>query len=112
MNLKDLPITAEIVCCEYDGWIVGSSADPEKSINEIKDIDIIVPFHQWRKVSKIIASKNSTVNKHGGLRFIEDNIEIDIWPDILMEVLKTYLSKWIWQPRLNIRFKRVNDEIK
>ena len=107
MELKDLPITAEIICCEYGGWIIGSSADPKTKVTQGKDIDIIVPHHQWRKVSKIAAAvKGSSLNKHGGTRFLDESISVDVWPDTLMNNMRGILVKWVWQPFLNIRFRR------
>ncbi len=108
MILKDLPTTVAILCCEYGGWIVGSAAVPLSTKNNLNDIDVIVPFHQWRKVSKIVAAKEGAVlNKHGGTRFIEDGIQIDVWPDTIRENMLTHISKWFWQPRYDIRFKRI-----
>ena len=108
MNLKDLPITAEVICCEYDGWIVGSAAEHGAELDTANDIDIIVPFHQWRKVSKIVAAKEGAVlNKHGGARFIEDDVQIDVWPDTLANNMIMPLQMCVWYPKLDIRFGRV-----
>ena len=101
MILKDLPIVTEILCCEYGGWIIGSAANPDANVDSVNDIDIIVPFDQWRKVSKIAASHGATLNKHGGSRFLDENVEIDVWPDTLDKVM--VVSKWAWQPLLDIR---------
>lgn len=108
MELKDLPITAEVICCEYDGWIIGSAANPDVDVDSVGDIDIIVPFHQWRKVSKIAASMDAMLNKHGGSRFIDEGIEVDVWPDTLDTNMLTSFMDWIWQPRFNVRFHRVS----
>lgn len=108
MNLKDLPTTAAIICSEYEGWIVGSAACPTAIRKELNDIDIVVPFHQWRRVSKIVAAKRMcSLNKHGGSRFRERGIEIDVWPDTLRDNMLTCISQWMWQPRFDIRFQRV-----
>lgn len=110
MKLKDLPITAEIICCEYEGWIIGSAANPEAKINRIIDIDIIVPFYQWRKVSKIVAwVEGAELNKHGGTRFKQDGIMVDVWPDTLAANMVVCLAEWVWFPKQNIRFKKVSE---
>lgn len=108
MQLKDLPTTVAILCSEYEGWIVGSAAAPHSTKKHLNDIDVIIPFHQWRKVSKIVAAKRAAVlNKHGGTRFREAGIQIDVWPDTVRENMLTCISHWFWQPRYNIRFERV-----
>jgi hypothetical protein len=106
MTLKDLPITAEVICCEYGGWIVGTSAKPDADIKLVNDIDIIVPHHQWRKVGKIAAAAGARVNKHGGCRFVEDGVEIDVWPDTLANNMIMPQQSYVWYPKLDIRFGR------
>ncbi len=107
MLLKDLPTTVAILCSEYGGWIVGSAANPSAVKNKLHDIDVVIPFHQWRKVSKIVAAKRAAkLNKHGGTRFIEAGIQIDVWPDTLLNNMLTCITSWVWQPRYNIRFER------
>ena len=108
MKLKELPTTVAILCSEYDGWVVGSAAAPLSIKNNLYGIDVIVPFHQWRKVSKIVAAKEGALlNKHGGTRFQEAGIQIDVWPDTICENMLTCITHWLWQPRYDIRFERV-----
>ncbi len=107
MRIRNLPTTVQIICGEYGGWIVGSAADPGAVISRVKDIDVIVPFHQWRRVSKIAAAKRgASLNKHGGSRFVEDGTQIDVWPDTLDNNMVTCITQWVWHPRSGIRFQR------
>jgi len=102
MTHKDLPTTVEILCCEYEGCIIGSAAKPDAQVSEVGDIDVIIPFHQWRKASKIVAAMpGAHLNKHGGTRFKEGQIQVDVWPDTIANNVP--LTDYVWFPKPGYR---------
>lgn len=57
-----------------DCWIVGSAVDSL----EPRDIDIFVPIEFWQQASSYIP-KDAKINTMGGFKFIDNDIEVDMW---------------------------------
>jgi hypothetical protein len=82
-RLRELPNFVRYLCFTHNSWIVGGGAKFLCGLtNNIKDWDIIVPLIEWRYVSKSIPYQSKT-NTFGGIKIIENNIEIDIWAEDL-----------------------------
>lgn len=96
MNIKELPQIPTFLAREFEAWIVGTAADPNSQLSNIKDIDVVVPFSQWARASKIISLKEPSCNKYGGWKIIDEGIVVDIWPDDITHVLTSGLVNWIW----------------
>ena len=73
--------------CVHGGLIVGSQAR-RLAGEDVKpnDWDILVPIDRWWAVASFIPG-DATPNKFGGWRFESDGIEIDVWPDTVMNYL-------------------------
>ena len=105
ITVYDLPRSVKYMAQNYNVWIAGSAADLSSDITKIKDVDVIIPFEIWNKITGLIP-KDSKMNSYGGWRYVENNVTIDIWPDNLNNFLSSSLPKCIWQPRYNIRYSK------
>ncbi len=45
-------------------------------------------------------------NGYGGWKFKDEAMEIDVWPDDLNNFMSSHMVEYIWQPRLNLRYKK------
>ena len=90
----------------FNGWIVGSAANPQKNILQVKDVDVIIPFSEWNKVTGLIPN-NAVKNSYGGWKYIEDGITVDVWTDDLNHFMNSSNPEYLWQPRNNFRYKRL-----
>lgn len=82
--------------CVHGALIVGSYA--HYIVNEFicttgeepKDFDLLVPLENWQTIALLIPS-HAKPNKFGGWRFLTDfdgvAIEVDVWPDTLVNYL-------------------------
>ena len=58
-------------------FVVGSAATNKDS----RDIDVVVPLKDWRRVAPQLPLKNGKCNSMGGWKLHIDGVEIDVWPD-------------------------------
>ena len=73
----------------FDGWVVGSAADPSKDLTKSRDFDVCVPFGQWHLVAPLLTSQQRVLispTTFGGWKVrYEDEIfgkvTVDVWPD-------------------------------
>jgi hypothetical protein len=72
------PAVAQLLY-NFNGWLVGSTADPSKEITPESDFDILIPFNEWHKACLCIP-KDAKRNSFGGWEFSVDGCEIDMWP--------------------------------
>lgn len=75
------PSGLTFLICKAGAYLTGGYARFLLGIDETyNDIDIIVPPDKWYVISLLIP-KNAQLNKHGGLKFKENNgVIVDIWP--------------------------------
>jgi hypothetical protein len=106
MNLKQLPSFIRIIATNNEVWIVGGAADINASIERLKDIDVLVPFHAWHAIAPHIP-KDAKPNSFGGWKFTtEEGVVIDIWPGDIGFLLKSHLTKYVWNPGSNLRYMK------
>ena len=106
ITISDLPKSVKLMVQHYNGWIVGSAANPQKNILQVKDVDVIIPFSEWNKASGLVP-KNAVKNVYGGWRYVENGITVDVWTDDLNNFMNSNIPECLWQPRYNIRYKKV-----
>lgn len=102
----------EVLCLVTagDGWIIGSAANPDTDLKNVRDFDLFIPHVSWLKVAPIVAmmQKDNTVviNSFGGwkIKLNSTHYEIDVWPDS-MERLVLHTTNF-WQPHRGIRLHR------
>ena len=82
----------------FDGWLIGSAANPDNQ--NPRDFDILIPFHMWHKACLSIP-ENAIPNSFGGWKFIDNNVEIDMWPGDL-----SYLAA---RPRFKYAYHLASD---
>ena len=108
----DLPKSVKLYVQKCGGVIVGGCADPNQSIDQISDIDVLIPFSQWGAAAAIASyQQNVGRNSYGGLRYAEQNekgfaISIDVWPQELALFLGNGNNKFMWFPQHNYRWSR------
>lgn len=88
---QTLPDLIKGVLLVSEGWLVGGSI---KSLLEDKkpaDYDILVPSRELFQVTAATLGPSFSVdlNTFGGLKFIDDRFEIDIWPEELSHFIRT-----------------------
>ncbi len=105
MKINELPHSVKYMVQHYDAWIVGSAAQPSSNILQVNDVDVIISFSQWNKVTGLIPL-DAKKNKYGGWKYSEEGIEIDVWPDELNNFMNSAIPQYLWQPRYNIRYKK------
>lgn len=102
-----LPSVVALLTHNCDAWIVGSAANPSESLYDVRDWDLLIPFHKWHNACLVVpddAKKNSL----GGWKFrTSDDIEIDIWPGELSFIMKNPKAKYAWHPLTNTRLQKI-----
>ena len=114
MKRKDLPKSVKLYVQKCGGVIVGGAADPAASIENVADIDVLVPFSKWGVAAAIAGLINATgvrQNSYGGLRYTESNgaggkVCIDVWPQELALFMGNGNVKFIWFPQHDYRWSR------
>ena len=114
MKRKDLPKSVKLYVQKCGGVIVGGAADPAASIENVADIDVLVPFSKWGVAAAIAGLINVTgvrQNSYGGLRYTESNgaggkVCIDVWPQELALFMGNGNVKFIWFPQHDYRWSR------
>lgn len=81
-NWKSLPKLSNAICNAGHAWVVGSWG--KEGAN---DLDIVVPFDHWEAVSAMIP-RDAAPNKFGGWRFMDEGVEVDVWPGDPIRMLK------------------------
>lgn len=132
ITLKQLPTSVKLFVERCDAFIVGSAANPNAVLGEIRpddsigipvnDIDVVTPFHKW-DVTCIIIQKaidsysdaapvfiTPELNVYGGMKFGDwagiQQITIDVWPSDLNKYLLSSLVEYVWNPKFNLRYVR------
>lgn len=75
-----IPSEIKDILFQSEGWLVGSSVEKLLNDQEVRDYDILVT--DLNLYNHIISANKNYFNKFttfGGLKFIINNIEIDIW---------------------------------
>lgn len=64
----------------HDGWIVGGAAKFIVGLTDEdpRDIDILIPFYEWGKASRIIP-RGSPANSFGGFKVKCGDVDVDVW---------------------------------
>lgn len=86
------------------GWLVGSSADPNKE--ETRDFDIYIPMKYWLEASNYIP-KDAKINRMGGFKCMSEGFEIDVWTGDVNDFLGSNYFTFAYQPNTNIRICRL-----
>lgn len=81
--MKKLPPLARKILVNGNAWVVGSSV---LAGEPTKDLDILVPIENWHLVAALIP-ENAKPNTFGGWKFVDQDIEIDVWPDNITSLL-------------------------
>ncbi len=103
---RSLPPIVLALTHNFEAWIIGSAANP--NVKDPRDIDVVVPHSRWNDAAYAIP-KNAKVNSFGGWKFIDDGIEIDVWPGELSFLMVNEMAAWLWQPRHDIRWGKMAD---
>ncbi len=105
-KINRLPRLVRLMCSLGNAWIVGSAADP----NNLRpnDYDVAVPYSEWKKVAICIPKDAKPTLFGDGWKFISDGKKVDVWPDDVVNIFLCAKCNWMWQPKYNIRIKRVN----
>lgn len=75
-----LPARVHTILYDHGGWLVGSGVPWFLGNGPTpKDLDVIVPPENWTRVVRSLPT-DFTVNKFGGLVFVDENWSVDIWP--------------------------------
>lgn len=113
MKLKDLPKSVKLYVQKCGGVIVGGAAKAEVPIEQVADIDVLIPFSQWGTAAAIasMAATGLRQNSYGGLRYIERNedsmcVSIDVWPQELALFMGNGNVKFLWFPQHDYRWAR------
>ena len=76
INKNNMPSLVKALTHNFDAWIVGGACVEENP----RDYDIFVPLENWEAACSLLPKdKDYKLNSLGGLKIIEDGIEIDIW---------------------------------
>lgn len=71
-----LPSIVKALCHNFDAWIVGGACIEDNP----KDYDVFVPLEQWEAACSLLPKdKSYQLNSLGGIKIVEDGVEIDIW---------------------------------
>ncbi len=99
---------SRVLCYVFDGWIVGGAVPyiSCKSEESPKDIDIIVSPNVWREVS-LILPKNSILNTLGGMKFIDNGVSVDVWPDEIGRLLTQSYPTTLYSPIHNVTIGKI-----
>lgn len=77
--LREIPSLVKTLTFIHNGWIVGGAAKYMCGlIDAPRDWDIIIPPAEWALASKSFPH-GSLINTMGGVKIVENNIEIDVW---------------------------------
>ena len=107
IKFKELPTSVKQFVQHYNAWITGTAADPNvNSIDDIDDIDVIIPFREWNKATGLIPD-DAKKNKYGGWKYKDGNIFVDVWPNDLNSHMLSVMPKYLWQPRYDIMYKNI-----
>lgn len=87
-----------------DGWLFGSSADPDKE--NPRDYDVFIPIAYWSLACGMIP-KDSTINRNGGFKAISEGIEVDVWTCEMDKLFTTNYFNFAYHPKSGIRIKRI-----
>jgi len=107
--MTTLPRIVALLTEKYDAWIVGMAAHPKANHALLNDWDVIVPYDKWNIAAgllvALVGEENCCPNTFGGWKLNYENISIDVWPDIVQNILTHPRCYWAWQPRIGIRLK-------
>lgn len=105
IQLKDFPTLVRQITVVYDGWIIGSAANPQlTSLSDVRDVDVICSYEKWREVSLLIINSGLVEpNTFGGWKIKQEGVELDIWPDTLDRLVPMAAFKYAWHPKSNKR---------
>ena len=69
--MRKYPALVSKLTTLFDGWIVGSAANPENV--HPRDYDVLIPFSQWQLASALIPT-DATPNTFGGWKCISEGV--------------------------------------
>lgn len=104
----------------HDAWIVGSAAAPEADLSKVNDIDVLVPWTNWKEASTLLheygTSGDLHINTFGGWKVDlvyrpndEDYLEmsIDVWPGDLAWLFTNDAMKYAWHFKSGTRVVKI-----
>ena len=108
-----LPLLVNKLTQVYDGWVVGSAADPTNS--SPRDWDIVLTLTNYLMFSHSVMDLMReqkvlvTPNQFGGWKVHEfisegNTLEVDVWADTLENLLARKVLKYIWHPKSGVRW--------
>jgi hypothetical protein len=79
-TVSTLPPLVRSFCFNNSAWIMGSAALYLLELKEElpRDWDILVPFWSWGTACRTIP-EGAPTNSHGGIKFKDGNVAIDVW---------------------------------
>lgn len=90
----------------YDAWIVGGAAKPDADIDKVRDIDVVVPFRNWKHVAALLP-RTARPNTFGGWKIhTETGHDVDIWPDDIDTLMSVNMCKHLWHMRTGMRWSK------
>lgn len=85
---------------------MGSAAEPDADLGDVRDFDVLVPFSAWPAVAAMITG-NARANTFGGWKCLSDGKMVDVWPDDLGRFMANQAVTTVWHPRTGIRFRKL-----
>ena len=79
-------IHGALVVGSFAKYMVGEDVRPN-------DIDLLVPLEHWQTIAMLIPD-TAKPNRFGGWRFEVEGVEIDVWPDTLLNYLSQCRTKY------------------
>lgn len=107
INKNTMPPLVKALTHNFDAWIIGGACVQE----EPRDYDIFVPLENWEAACSLFPKdRDYKLNSLGGLKIIENGIEIDIWTGQMHKVMSSFFFHHALHLKTGTYIKR--DEIK
>ncbi len=107
-RLREVPILVRTLCFIFGGWVVGGSAKylTDESVDLTRDWDVVVPPEKWSEVVMILPPGTVT-NTFGGFKVLQNEVEIDFWPEDFGHYFSTVDSRFGETIGVHLRTQRV-----
>lgn len=106
---EKLPAIVRTLAYIYDGWFVGSAADPANT--SPLNYDVVLTLQNYlvfaHTINNIMGEHKVIVspNTFGGWKIHQlDSMTIDVWADTLENLLTRSVTKFIWHPKSGVRW--------
>lgn len=100
--MRTLPALVAQLVTVHDAWIIGSAALPGVNLLEVRDFDVLVPWHVWPFAAVLIPA-DAKPNTFGGWKAISEGKTVDVWPGDLTWVAQSQMFRAAWHPKTGVR---------